>query len=379
MMINALSLHLALSSRLPVFCLGLVVVIHEWGHLMMALKLGVRVERFTVGFGPELFGWTSKNIRYAVCVVPLGGMVKLAGEFLEERQNKPDEFFSQPWYCRILIALAGPLMNYVLAFVLFALVAGVWGTMQPSDQPIVGDIVPGLPAAVAKLQENDRILSINGASVSNRGTKWRKSFTSILKKNLTWIFERPNAEGKAPQTLQVLLTPMRDAQLGVGLIGIMPKVDKIKPGFKGSFGAAYRDVKVWTLQPLNYLSSHLRHFEAPKELSGPLGIAQMVTKATREGISYVIYLIAIISTGLGLFNLFPIPVLDGGHVLLYTIEGILRRPLSKRTMQVANAIGLSLVMTIFLYASYQDVLRNPKAMSALHWVMGKVRRATHAL
>src|SRR5579863_454525 len=126
-----------------VFCLGLVVVIHEWGHLMMALKLGVRVERFTVGFGPELFGWTSKRkIRYSICTVPLGGMVKMAGEFMEERQNKPDEFFSQPWYKRNLIALAGPLMNYVLAFALFALVAGVWGIMQPSDQPVVGDIVP---------------------------------------------------------------------------------------------------------------------------------------------------------------------------------------------------------------------------------------------
>src|SRR4029077_1863803 len=105
-----------------IFCLGLVVVIHELGHLLMALQLGVRVERFTVGFGPELFGWTAKKIRYAVCIVPLGGMVKLAGEFQDEREHKPDEFFSQPWYKRNLIAVAGPLMNYVLAFVLFAIV-----------------------------------------------------------------------------------------------------------------------------------------------------------------------------------------------------------------------------------------------------------------
>ena len=147
--------HLFVRIVLTVFCLGLVVVIHELGHLVMALKLGVRVERFTVGFGPELFGWTSRKIRYAICAVPLGGMVKLAGEFQDERADKPDEFFSQPWYCRNLIALAGPLMNYALAFVLFAVVAGVWGTAQPSDQPVVGDVVPGLPAAAAKLQEND--------------------------------------------------------------------------------------------------------------------------------------------------------------------------------------------------------------------------------
>ncbi len=341
---------------LTIFCLGLVVVIHELGHLVVARKLGVRVERFTVGFGPELFGWTAQNIRYAVCVVPLGGMVKLAGELQDERQNKPDEFFSQPWYRRNLIALAGPAMNYVLAFGLFALVSGVWGIMQPSKEPVVGDLVPGLPASVAKLKENDRILRINGAAINS----WDEMATFIHahpEEKLKVEIQRPSVESKAPMALSITLVPRRDPQSGIGLIGIMPKVDKIKPGFKGSFVAAYSDVKVWTMQPLKYLSSKLRHFEGPKELSGPLGIAQMVTKATREGLAYVIYLIAIISTGLGLFNLFPIPVLDGGHILLYTIEGIIRRPLGRRTMQVAHAIGLSLVLTIFLYASYQDVLR----------------------
>jgi len=341
---------------MTVFCLGLVVVIHEMGHLVMARQLGVRVERFTVGFGPELFGWTSRNIRFAVCAIPLGGMVKLAGEFLDERKNKPDEFFSQPWYRRNLIALAGPLMNYVLAFVLFAVVAGVWGILQPSSEPIVGDIIPGLPASVAKLQENDRIVGINGAPVRS----WDEMATIIHEhpaEKLNVDVQRPSASGRTPQKMTLVLTPQRDAQLGIGLIGIMPKVNNVRPGVKGSMSAAYQDIKVWTLQPLKYLSSKVRHFEGPKELSGPLGIAQMVTKATREGLSYVIYLIAIISTGLGLFNLFPIPVLDGGHILLYTIEGIMRRPLSKRTMQVAHAVGLSLVLTIFLYASYQDVLR----------------------
>jgi regulator of sigma E protease len=340
---------------LTIFCLGLVVVIHEWGHLIVARKLGVRVERFTVGFGPELFGWTSRNIRYAVCVIPLGGMVKLAGEFLDERDNKPDEFFAQPWYRRNLIALAGPAMNYVLAFVLFAIVAAVWGILQPSSQPIVGDLVPGLPAAVAHLQENDRVLSIEGIAIES-WDQMAKYIHEHPEQKLALRVERAGAGGQAPTQLELSLTPKLDAS-GIGLIGIMPKIDKVKPGVRGSFKAAYSDVRMWTLQPLRYLSSKVRHFEGPKELSGPLGIAQMVTKATKEGLSYVIYLIAIISTGLGLFNLFPIPILDGGHVLLYTIEGIIRRPLSRKTMQVAQAIGLSLVLTIFLYASYQDVMR----------------------
>ena len=352
-------IEFALRIVMTIFCLGLVVVIHEWGHLVMARFLGVRVERFTVGFGPEIFGWTSArtHIRYAVCIIPLGGMVKLAGEFQDERDDKPDEFFSQPWYRRNLIALAGPIMNYVLAFALFALVAGVWGTLKPSDQAVVGDVIPGLPASVAKLQQNDRVVSINGIAVGS----WEEMAKTIHEhpdEKLSVVIQRADGvREKRAQNLNLVLTPQRDAQSGIGLIGIVPKVDKVRPGFVGSFGAAYQDVKMWTMQPLNYLSSKLRHFEGPKELSGPLGIAQMVTKATREGVSYVIYLIAIISTGLGLFNLFPIPVLDGGHVLLYTIEGLIRRPLSKRAMQLAHAVGLSFVLTIFLYASYQDVLR----------------------
>ncbi len=341
---------------ITLLALGLVVVIHEIGHLIVALKLGVRVEKFTVGFGPEIVGWTHHKIRYAICAMPLGGMVKMAGEFQDERKNKPDEFFAQPWYRRNLIALAGPAMNYVLAFVLFALVAAFAGVMQPSSLPVVGTVVPSFPAALAGLKEQDRILSINKLPM----TSWEEMARFIHahpEEKLSVQLERPQAEGIPSKSLRLVLTPKRDPQSGRGLIGIMPKIDKIKPGAAGSLRAAWRDVKGWTIQPLQYLYSKIRHMEGPKDLSGPLGIAQMFTKATREGFSYVIYLIAIISTGLGLFNLFPIPVLDGGHILLYTMEGLLRRPLSKRVMQVANAIGLSVVLTIFLYASYQDLLR----------------------
>ncbi|SRR5258708_4336428 len=341
---------------ITVLSLGFVVVVHEWGHFLVARRLGVRVEKFTVGFGPEIFGWTRGVTRYAVCAVPLGGMVKMAGEFPEEREQKPDEFFSKPWYSRAIIALAGPVMNYFLAFVLFAAVAFTWGTLKPSDQPVIGDMVPGLPAAQAKLQIGDRVRSVDGVAVTN----WEQMADLIHQKpsrTLHLEVERPGQAGKPAKTLKVTLTPQADPQRGMGLIGIMPHIDKVKVGLVGSIQTAYKDLKMWTMQPLHYIAQKVKHWEGPKELSGPLGIAQMVTKATKEGVSYVIYLMAIISTGLGLFNLFPIPILDGGHIFLYVVEGVLRRPLSRRTMQVANAVGLSVVLTIFLYASYQDVIR----------------------
>lgn len=339
---------------LTILCLGLVVILHEFGHLLVARWLGVRVERFTVGFGQELFGVTIGQTRYSVCLIPLGGMVKLAGEFMDERQHKPDEFFSQAWYRRVAIALAGPAMNYLLAFVLFAWVAAAWGIYQPSDQPIVGELIAGLPAAEAHLQVGDRIQAIDGQAVKS----WDDMAQLIHQKPEQKVkVDVVRSVSNATQHLQVTLIPRRDPQHGVGLIGIMPRADIVHADLRGSLTMAAAEVKLWTLQPLNYLSQKVRHFESPKELAGPIGIAQMVSKATKEGMAYILTLIAIISTGLGLFNLFPIPVLDGGHIFLYTVEGLIRRPLSRRVMQVANAIGLSLVLTIFLYASYQDVLR----------------------
>jgi regulator of sigma E protease len=247
-------------------------------------------------------------------------------------------------------------MNYVLAFTLFTSVAFIWGTLKPSTQPVIGDMVPGLPAAEAQLAPGDRILTIDGTSIGT-WEQMAKYIHERPEKKLKLVVERMGKDAAKPRRLNLSLTPRKDPQAGIGLIGVMPVVEKVKVGVSDSLRMGYRDVKAWTLQPLTYIGQKIRSLEGPKELSGPLGIAQMVTKATKEGISYVVYLMAIISVGLGLFNLFPIPVLDGGHVLLYTIEGLLRRPLSRKTMQVANAIGLSVILTIFLYASYQDVLR----------------------
>jgi len=342
---------------LTLLCLGFVVVIHEYGHLLMAKYFRVKIERFTVGFGREIVGFTAKDgIRYSICSIPLGGMVKMAGEYVDERTNSPDEFFSKPWYQRIAIALAGPFMNYVLAFVLFAVTAGIWGVMQPSSEAIVGDIVEGLPAALSKLEPGDKIVTINQTPIAN----WDAMADYIHQRpdqSLALNVERKDSKTNASHQLQLSIKPQKDPATGMGLIGVVPKFNKIKPGFIGSLKSSAKDVEAWTMQPLRYIAMKARHFEGPKELSGPLGIAHMVTKATKEGISYVIYLIAIISTGLGLFNLFPIPVLDGGHIFLYMIEGIIRRPLSTRTLQLANLMGLAVVGSIFIYASYQDILR----------------------
>ena len=212
-------------------CLGLVVVIHEYGHLLVAKYFRVRIERFTVGFGSEIVGWTARdNIRYSICVIPLGGMVKMAGEYADERKNDPDEFFSKPWYQRIAIALAGPAMNYVLAFVLFAFTAAVWGILQPSPEAVIGDIVEGLPAAVSKLEPGDKIVSIDQTPIPTWDALARYIHERADQK-LSLNVERKEPKTGVVEQLQLFLTPQRDTATGVGLIGVVPQFVKVKPGF----------------------------------------------------------------------------------------------------------------------------------------------------
>jgi regulator of sigma E protease len=150
-----------------VLVFSIVVVIHELGHFLVCRWLGVRVETFAVGFGKELIGFNWKGTRWSFCLLPLGGYVKPAGEELESSSGAPDEFFGQSWYRRIAIALAGPVMNYLLAFVCFFFLVFFWGQARPSTEPIIGETVAGFPAQAAGLMKGDRILAIDGKGVSS--------------------------------------------------------------------------------------------------------------------------------------------------------------------------------------------------------------------
>ncbi|MBI3292424.1 MAG: RIP metalloprotease RseP [Elusimicrobia bacterium] len=329
---------------------GLVISLHELGHFLMAKRLGVRVEQFAFGFGPELAGFTWRKTRYSLCLVPFGGLVRLAGELPDRGPGAPDEFFAQSWYRRIAIALAGPGINYVLAFLLFTGVLWVWGTSRPSSQPIIGEVVPSLPAAQAHLQAKDRVVSINGQPM----TTWEEMAQFIHTRpgqSLALIIRRDGQE------FTRTLFPQVDPQRKIGLIGVVPLMETHRLSLWAAGEEGARDLVRWTMLPLHYLAEKVKRREAPKELAGPVGIAQMISSAAKAGIAPLLYLIAVISTGVGLFNVFPIPMLDGGHVLLYLWEGVSRRRLTQRVVQVSNAIGIPLLALIFVYALFQDLER----------------------
>lgn len=360
-------LHNLLPTLGVVFAFGLVIFIHEFGHFFVAKKTGVKVEAFAFGFGKEIFGFQWGETRYSINWIPLGGYVRMAGEQPEDYEgpvlegkseeagsksavDKSREFMEQPWYRRIPIVVAGPFMNYVLAFFIFFFMLVLWG--QPV-QTQIGAVVPGMPAEKAGLQTGDIVVSVQGEHVDD--------FSQVAEK----IHARPSQPTalvikRKGEEIAFSVIPQPDENRdGKGFIGIQPATsteERIKVGvFQSVQKAAWQ---CWNISyfTVYYLAKKIGAREKP-DLAGPLGIVHVVAKAAKSGLEDLFYLIALISVAIGLFNLFPIPMLDGGHLLYYVIEGIRGKPLSQKTMGKANAVGLALLASLLIFATLNDVQR----------------------
>lgn len=334
-----------------VFTFGLVIFFHELGHLIAAKRMGVRVEKFSLGFGPEWLGFTKGGTRYVVSLVPVGGYVKMAGEQPgEKRKGTPDEFLSQRWWRRILIVASGPAMNFILAIVIFSLMAFFVGIMIPHfESTEVGSVIPEMPAEKAGVLEKDKIISIDGKEVSN----W-KEMAEIIHSKPGEEISIKILRGKEEILLKII--PQYDGVRGVGLIGIGPAWHTRKYNFISSLFAGFQQTAFLIVLTLKYIWLMLLGAVKPA-VAGPIGIAQMVAQVARTGVYQLFSLIAIISAGIGLFNLFPIPLLDGGHAMFYLVEGITGKPLDENKMRIAQTIGAAIIIFLLVLVTYQDILR----------------------
>jgi regulator of sigma E protease len=332
-----------------IFGIGILVFIHELGHFIMAKKFGIRVELFAFGFGPELVGFTYGETRYSICAIPLGGMVKMPGESIDESTGAPDEFLGQPWYRRLVIAFAGPFTNYVLAVFLFVIVIYFWGLAKPVEEPVIGEVLAGYPAAEAGMRAGDRVLKIENTAV----TSWiqmAELLHSYPDRKIVLTVQRGGQE------LALDVTARKDPASGQGLIGIAPQIVVERVGLLSSVGLSVKVVVYQSVFTLKYLGEKLIRWEKP-EVAGPIGVVQILAKAAKAGWDSLLHLLAVISVALGLFNLLPIPLVDGGHIFLSIVEGIIRRPLNKKIIQASNFVGLFIIITIFVFATYSDLAR----------------------
>lgn len=350
-----------LSFAAVLFTFGLVIFLHELGHFLVCKLAGIKVEAFSFGFGPELFGRERGGTRYSIRAIPLGGYVKPAGENPDDTTGHPDYYFAKPWYTRLCVVFAGPFMNYLLAFILFSGI--IYAVGKPVYSSTVGALAAGLPADKAGLLAGDRVLSVDGVKVTE-WTDMADKIRSHVESEVLIEYERKGAVAKA----KIKTKRGTDPETGkaIGLIGISP--DQLKPayqkaGLRASLAFGAGQCYYWTAYTVTSLASSFKRREKP-ELSGPIGIVTIVSKAAHSGMTELFFLIALISVAVGFFNLLPIPLLDGGHAVLFLAEGITGRRLTEKAMAWVNSAGIALLLGILLFATYSDIMRFIPSSSA---------------
>jgi regulator of sigma E protease len=421
--------------------LGIMIFVHEWGHFAAAKLCGVRVDVFSLGFGPRLFGVKRGDTDYRLSALPFGGYVRMAGDNpLEERTGASYEFLSRPRWQRVIIAIAGPTMNFVLALVILWGIFWRLGIPSPIFEHQAADIVAvpqSMPAT--GVQPGDRIIAVNGVptptwkkvyseyekakpgslitiAVSRSGANQIITATTpehlaspdllfgypplaaviaevdagtpadraglkpgdtIISMNgkpvITWqqLVEGVHQSGghsiqfgirRDGQQLALDITPMQGTDLEgqpVWQVGVLPNTDEDYE--RQSFIEAGKDAAASTVSGMRQIGQVLIGLFSGKvsirQLAGPVGIARISGEAAKRGLPTLLEFMAVISLNLGLLNLLPIPILDGGHILLLAIEGILRRDLSMAVKERFVQVGLVFLLGIFAFVMYSDILK----------------------
>ncbi len=344
-----------------VVALGVLVFVHELGHFSVAKRLGVKVLRFSIGFGPILWRRQRGETEYALSAVPLGGYVKMLGEDEEDGEpvTEPERSFGnqKPWR-RAAIVVAGPTMNFLFAFVVYAVLFAAVGAEIPSTEPRIGGVGQGTPAEQAGLQVDDRVLEIDGTPVDT----WDGLAARVREsdgKALTFDIERKGAP------LVVTVTPaMRETRNIFGeetgkswLIGIEGSHDWKAVGPIEAVQMAGTQTAMASWVVLQGLVLMVQGRVPLRELGGPIAIARAAGQQARAGLKYFLSMLAFLSINLGVLNLLPVPVLDGGHLALLGIETAMGRPLRPRAREVAQQVGLLLLLSQMVFVFYNDIHR----------------------
>jgi len=364
--------HIVVGIILPfLFVLTIIVFVHELGHFLVARWCGIKVLVFSVGFGPELVGFNDRHgTRWKISAIPLGGYVKFFGD--ENVASVPDanavaamntderrvSFFHQPVAARAAVVAAGPIANFLLAIAIFATIFMLYGKQETTAR--VDSVLPGSAAEAAGFQSGDLVLSIDGKPIDTF-----KDMQEIVALNpdvpLTIVVER----GGQKVTLRATpkLTEDRDnfgnvyriGRLGLSQTNSPQDVKTRKFGPLGAIEEAAKQTWFVVDQTFAYLGKVVVGRASTDQLGGPLRIAQMSGQAASLGFSTLMNWAGLISVSIGLLNLFPIPLLDGGHLLFYGIEAIRGRPLSERVQEFGFRIGLALIVMLMIFTVWNDL------------------------
>ncbi|MFO7569645.1 MAG: RIP metalloprotease RseP [Smithellaceae bacterium] len=342
-----------------VVLLGVLIFIHELGHFLAARIGGVGVLKFSLGFGPKIFGKKIGETEYVLSWIPLGGFVKLLGESEGEELPPEDEersFFKQPTWKRMLIVLAGPVFNFLLAVVIFSIVY-MYGV--PNLTPVIGDFSEDSPAIEAGMLSGDKILMIGGKNISY----WndiRPIVSESKGRDLNVVVERGATQKEFTIKPKLSLTKnIFGEDENTYLIGISASGDEVIQR-RNPFSAIMTSfAKTFEISKLTVISiwKMIEGAISPRTLGGPIFIAQIAGDQVKEGIIPFILFMAVLSINLGVINLLPVPVLDGGHIFFYLIEIITRRQIPLKIKEISTQIGFVVLLMLMLFVIMIDIER----------------------
>ncbi|RJO64725.1 MAG: RIP metalloprotease RseP [Candidatus Omnitrophota bacterium] len=338
---------------------GVVIIVHEFGHFIIAKRWKVRVDEFSVGFGPKIAKRKRNETEYSISAIPLGGYVKMAGDNPEEFKGKPYEFLAQPCGARAQVIFFGPLLNYFLGFLCFCFIYLAFPT--PMITTKVGGLVEGFPAGDAGIQVGDTVISLGGKKVDY----WDDIQAIIQNKKagsvVNMVVVRDGLSRRvALKTKAEEIEDIFGQKRSIGLIGIKPaeEIKEVRYGFLESVFQGGRKTVYLTAMTYKALWSMVTgKLSLRDSLAGPLGFFYITSKYAKEGIVAILHLLAVLSINLCIFNLLPLPVLDGGHLVLLALEKIRGRRLSPQTDMVVTRIGLSIIIALAIIATGIDLMR----------------------
>ncbi len=431
-----------------VVAISLLIAVHEYGHFIVARKLGVKVEKFSIGFGPGLYSWYSRDgeVEYVIAAIPLGGYVKMLGEMPGEdeipEEDKPRAFDTQPVWKRACIATAGPAFNFLFAIVAYTLVGWMGQSVMP---PIVGHVAPASVAEKAGILKGDRFLAVNGQNIHSwrqledrlKDVVGRKARLAVRRGGnkvtvqavLPEVRQDPiladvasealgispgmrvivaavqegspaalaglragdnvlQVQGKVIASIRAFIqavrahadrpirvsierggvlidlqiTPAADAE-GYGRIGAKMMAQPAEPPEIYRMGAleglVYGVSRTWemTVLTVQVIGKMLMSTISPENLGGPIAIAQLAGKTVELGVVAFLSFLALISVNLGVLNLLPVPILDGGHLMYLAIEKVRGVPLSAKALERTQIVGMALIITLMVFAFYNDLTR----------------------
>jgi len=349
-----------------IIILSILIFVHEFGHFITAKLSGMRVERFSIGYPPRMIGKKIGETDYCLSWIPFGGYVKISGmvdESLDkesmQKEPGPREFRSKPWISKFLVISAGSLMNILFAFVLFIVLTLSTGVVDDySPKPIVGEVLEGKPAAQAGLQPGDLIISIDDKKIET----WDQLTDIVYKspgKELNFTYKRNES------TYNVTIVPIEEKTLvneqgdiqTIGLIGIGRKVTMRSVGIFSAIGYGVRNAYFWTKLIGISLYKLVTGQHSIKSLGGPIAISKMAGESARGGLTTFFGFMAMLSLNLGILNLLPIPVLDGGHLVYLIIEGIIGKEIPVKVKLIIQQVGMVLIIALMIFVIYNDLFR----------------------